>query len=764
MPRGNRGVVLAGAINETLSFRFTVRVGTSPVTDPRLAAAPFESTRGGMASSAIRLFRMHPVQVDHWPGWHIRAIPPAERNAAPLDVLVPLRAPRGGLPRQMDPDETLFFWADLAIPKGTLPGEYASELTLESGSITIGRLPIHLTVRPFVLPDEADVSVLAELDHRALIAHHIRRNGRPYRLAGDAWQDDPSGNDAEALIKSVMRSLRSHRVTPVLDRLTPIVTMTAQNGVQIDWSVYDSVVDDCLNGRLFFDRIPVRHWPLPLDIFERRESRGGSRSLEAHTDWLHSFIQSCARHFKEQGWLDRTYVQLPEAATFADDATERMQALISCARGNVPPVAVLSPGFPQDMAPFGWAGFRPYGPADSVDIWMPPAQFFDPAVMANERAAGRRTWMSIDRPPFSGSLAIQARATDVRILAWQAAALKAEVLYAGCINHWPDPECSPTPTDCIRFDPTTLLYPGGPFGLNEPVASVRLKHLRRSLQDAAYGKVLRDHGLEYVVTALRESLTPYAGSDAYRTHFLDGRPIGWPAGTQPFEMARWIMAEELAKNAQGKQPRGFSSSVQRTTTWRRFVAATRSVQLLVDGTRLRLMGTTDAPEVEVACVVTIVNRTRTPLSGMARFAELPEGWTTIGATHAVGPIERGGRGRIRLVARAKGLPVDQNRPLFLPIEFESENGHTYRVVARLACANAIPAEHTMHIDGDLSEWPPGSTNMAANFLLISGGAGEGLDSMQARPRQRTMGFFVRDQDDLTLRSTSKPIPNRMVRE
>lgn len=768
MPTRAGGVEVAGAINETLSFRFTVRVGTSPLEDPRLTAAPFESTQGSMASSAIRLFRMHAVQIDRWPGWHIRAIPPAERNTAPLDVLVPLRAPRGGLPRQMGPNETLFFWADLAIPKGTIPGEYVSELMLESGSVTIDRLPIHVTVRPFVLPDEADVQVIAELDHRALIAHHIRRGGRPYRLANDAWRDDPSGNDVEALIKTVMRQLRSHRVTPILDRLTPIATMTAQDGVQIDWSLYDSMVDDCLSGRLFFDRIPVRHWPLPLALFEGSVLRGGSRALETHADWLRSFVASCARHFKEKGWFDRTYVQLPEAASFADAPTERVRALIACARGNAPPIPILSPWFPQDLAPFGWVGFRPYSPADSVDIWMPPAQFYDRAAMANERAAGRRTWMSIDRPPFSGSLAVQARATDVRILAWQAAALGAEVLHAGCINRWPDPESSPAPTDCVRFDPTTLLYPGSPFGLNEPVASVRLKHLRRSLQDVAYGKVLSDHGLEYVVTAIRESLTPYAGTDAYRTHFLDGRPIGWPQPTQPFEMARRIMAEELANSAEGKQPRDSSAFVRRTTTWRRFIDATRTVQLLVDGTRLRLIGTTEAPQVDVECVLTVVNKTRTPLSGTARFAELPEGWTTIEATRAVGPIERGGRGRIRLVARAPGLPVEQGRPLFLPIEFESESGRTYRVAARVACANAIPAEQTIHIDGDLSEWPPGSTNMAANFRLISGGTGEGMDSMQAGPRQRTMGFFVKDQDHLyiaiNVEADSRPEGPRISRK
>ena len=197
----------------------------------------------------------------------------------------------------------------------------------------------------------------------------------------------------------------------------------------------------------------------------------------------------------------------------------------SIVSGGSKHVRVLSRLFPQDPAPYGWVDFPYREFSDSVDIWMPPGQFFDEVRMAAERGRGRSTWMAIDRPPFSGSVSIQASPADVRVLSWQAEEMGAEAMFVGRINEWPDALASPAPEDCVRADPQVLLYPGGPFGLDEPVQSVRLKHLRRSMQDAAYLRLLGDHGLRHLAGTLRGSLAPYAGSGAYRTHFADGRSV-----------------------------------------------------------------------------------------------------------------------------------------------------------------------------------------------------------------------------------------------
>ena len=473
-------IELAGAINETLSFRFAISPDRLPVEGPDLHVGSFISGKTRMDPAAVRLYRMHPVPIGNWPGWHIRSIPPAERNAAPLDVLVPVRAPRGGLPASLRPGQTYHFWADVAVPKGTPEGVYASDIALSAQGKTISTVEVQLTVWPFVLPDEGAAHVVAEVDHRALFAHHLRYEGRPYRLSVDDWRDAPLRGELSALLGSTMRRLQRHRLTPVLPELAPIVKITAQDAVTVDWGQYDEIVEPCLNGELFFDRVRLRYWPMPVRTVFPAALKGGTLWSQAHQRLLGAYLAECASHFAQRGWLERSYAIPPGVRGPGAGDVARANAFAALARRSSERIPLLLPLFPQDMRPYGWVGYTVPGFEPIADIWMPRAQFSVAEAMAAERSAGRRSWVRIDRPPYSGSLGVHARATDVRIVTWQAEELAAEVLYAGGINCWPKVEDGPDPLGVLQAEGSAdrlRQAVGDAVGVAYPLPLHKLDHL-----------------------------------------------------------------------------------------------------------------------------------------------------------------------------------------------------------------------------------------------------------------------------------------------
>jgi hypothetical protein len=461
-----------------------------------------------------------------------------------------------------------------------------------------------------------------------------------------------------------------------------------------------------------------------------------------------AYLGQCTEHFARKGWLDRGFAFLgPVPSSTSDDfsAADRVAKLARAADARIP---ILLRTFPQDLGPYGWADYVPSVSTDSADIWMPPAQFFDAETMAARRVAGQKTWMAVDRPPFSGAVAISARPQDIRVLARQAQTLGAEALFLGCVNPWPDAEAYPDPQDCIRLDPSALLYPGGPFGLDEPIPSVRLKYLRQSLQDAAYDKLLSQHGLDHVTHTLSRSLTPYAGSAAYRTHFADGRPIGWADDPALFEVARDIMARELIAAAIGEKAESRPESLIRTTAWRQFMLATRKLHIHIDGVRIRPTGSSATSPAEVECALTVENRTRAPITGGVRFSELPEGWTASPNDAAFTELAPNSSARFRLTALASVIPTTPGGFLNLPIEIVTEQGVRRRFNARVSCLSALEVTEPPLIDGDLVDWPAGATNVASDFILITGEPTDQLEPVAVYPQNATHGFVMRDAEYL----------------
>ncbi len=759
-------VELAGGGNETVTFCFSVQVAGSLIKEPDLRVNSLTGVGSHIEASAISLFRMHPIQVERWPGWHVRSIPPQQRDPGPFDVLVPVRAPRGGLPAALSPDQTYQFWVDLSIPKGTFAGVYNGAIDLTSGDRIVASTAIQLTVLPFVLPDRTDIAFLAEVDHRQLFRHHVTYQGMPYAPAVDDWRPDPLSERLNGLLASTMRMLRSHRLNAVPHRLTPIVKVAANGELALSWEQYDEVVGLCATGRSGFDLGQLRHWPLPVAHVFSTTRRAESLNGGSYDESVGRYVAACAEHFTRARSLSSVYAlspnSLPPGGASVSDAMRFGEAI----RRAAPDVSVVTRGFPQNLRPYGWIDYPSEDLSKVTDIWLPPGQFYDPLSMAAQRDRERRAWVAVDRPPFTGSIAPSAPASSARALAWQCKRLDAEALYLGCINEWPDANDNPAPEDCALLDPNVLIYPGGPFGLDEPVPSVRLKRLRRSLEDVAYAQILDTHGLGHVGSTLCDSLVPYAGADAYRTHFGDGKRIGWPRDTGLFDDARKIMAEELTGSTPQTAPRGNTESLARSVAWRRFMTETRHLRLVVDGTRVRFMGAADAPHAEVEVAVTVTNGTRLPVQGRIGFGPLPEGWTWDPGRATSHSLPPGTDKHLTVTGRTTVVPTEAGGYMMLPIEFTTGDDKVHRVDARVSFITANLVTALPAIDGSLADWPAGSTNVAADFRLITHEMSNSDTMAISRPRHRTTAFAMRSADHLFLAVncqttlSAEPAPSR----
>ena len=731
-PPGKAKIILAAARNETVAFRVALHSGPEPLQKAELRLGPLTGNATEDAPISLVAYRMHPVQIDDWPGWHVRARLPGEHEPAPLDVLVPVEAKSGGCPDALEAQTWYHFWIDVPVPRNAAPGTYTGKVVLSAAGSAPAEVRIELTVHPLILPGADPVPMLVKVDTDSLTRAHA--------AAEDA--------EREALLLDTCRTLRAHRLWPVLPELAPITKIKPTGGVSLDWSVYDAFMEPHLSGRLYADGVESPVALMPLKSMFKACTRGDRFPAPGYERLVEDYVQQCVAHFERRGWLERAYAELPSLGVGTPSAAERVERMVATLHAADERTPVFVPWFPQDLQAYGWAGYEPAPPLPEASGWITPGQFFDRGTLSTEREAGKRTWLRVDRPPFSGSMAVQASPVDTRVLAWQAQALGAQAVQLGCANAWPETAASDTPGAVMQANPSSLLYPGTPFGLDTPVPSVRLKYLRRSAQDGAYLGLLRHFGLEHISTTLTRSLAPYAGTGAYRTHFADGRPAGWSGDPALWDLACQVMREALLAAATAPEGVNPAEDFARRTAWRRLMLATRRLHLTVDGVRARLSGPPTDRAAEIECAFTLSNRTRLPTGGSLAFTALPEGWEVAEPDRELDPVAPGGARRVLLSARARLLRCAAGGHLQLPVTWETEDGQVRQTQACMSYAAALPTEHPPQIDGDLSDWPAGTVNVAGEFSLIAPADAEGERIGSRRPRQPTTARMLRDEDYL----------------
>lgn len=189
---------------------------------------------------------------------------------------------------------------------------------------------------------------------------------------------------------------------------------------------------------------------------------------------------------------------------------------------------------------------------DAMDVFLSPLNF--PATARARAASGERYWTYNGKPPGSGSMILDTDGTALRTWGWIAERYGVELWHAWEGLYFSDRYNDGGPTqvtsDAVTFDERSrggtdwgngdglLAYPG-------PRASLRLKALRRGLQDRLLLRELSACGGQRAAQRIAERMVPRALGDA------TGQ-ASWSTDEADWERARREILDGIERECDGR--------------------------------------------------------------------------------------------------------------------------------------------------------------------------------------------------------------------
>ncbi|MFP4353486.1 MAG: hypothetical protein ACLFUJ_00065 [Phycisphaerae bacterium] len=735
-------VQLAGACNETLAFQLVVDVDDQPLEDLRISISDLQGPAFSIPADKIRIYRMLPMVVESYPPWYLRAVGPAADKRTYYDPLASWQAGAEGSSLSSEPGRRVAFWVDCRIDHTVPPGQYTGEITLTSRSHqTVGH-PLQLQVFDVVLPDRLPVAAAGAFDHRQVYRSLVSREGRPF-VPTVMDRTNPKVREGLVHMRELMVMAREHRVDLFETALRPVMKRQLDGSIRLDWDDYDAIVTPYLDGSAFADRIGVQLWPLPVHSQWPDVDRYRQGSDQGYQELLGLLTGMCWDHFRQLGAAERTAIWPWRGAV--DPAGHRIQnEMAQVARSSAPQLPILSTMPLLLPVRTGWR--LPEGMAMRTDILAPPADWFsmipEPGKGLADPPALAGRWLAPGTPPYLPSMGILASAGDVRTIPWFAMHYGCKGLLLGDVLHWGDSDAN-----SLTGAETRLFYPGSDFDQTGILPSVRLKRLRRGLEDIALLWILRQRDLEAVARSFVESMTRYAGLEAAGDHYLDPRLDGWVDDALAWRLTRELMLREAQLAVLPDRPMAPDERSAMQLRWQQLAELTRALR--VERVRARAMpfrSPVADPQAEqtmrIAVRLDLFNQHGRTMDLTMQFASLPEEIQPDGPVRIELPPRTRVEVELTAVAPIGQFLGDGKEPLTVRIDSQIEPSRTLEV--QLPLIHAGLAAGKVVIDGKLDDWPMRMGNTASRFVLL-GRRGEASDPPQTQP---TTVFVLRDAENL----------------
>lgn len=497
------------ARNETAAFQVVV----SPPPGGALQAVEIELDElagpGGVVLDEIQLYRQHYVSV---------TTPSPRSPYAPReypDALIPFAHPDDGTPLSGALYDAVPFavtaglnqpiWGEITVPDGIPAGEYRGTIVATEQGEWAASLPITLTVWDFDLPD--------------LPALKTDFNINEYRVARIHGLDrELEAATVNPIIRSYYDMLLDHLISPAIlfDTAPAVDRITGEPDFSYSYPGLGSAAEGLeyyLNQR-HASSYSYAVWP--SDPF--------ADPLGEEREQMVNYLAGYSRYLARRGWEQRAkvpygFLDEPDSAEAYDRirAWSLLTAEVQQHTGIPVPIAVTEQPEPDDT---DWGLLDSY-----VDIWIPGYNAImldswrDEPTIPERLEAGDRIWSytalsnvpdGLRTPLFDShppKWLIDFPPMNYRIPAWLNALYGITgLLYWDTIwweegvNVWqlagnyhpPHPESEGETLNGEGM----LIYPGRQheIGFEGPVASLRLKWIRESIEDFAYIQLLRDNG------------------------------------------------------------------------------------------------------------------------------------------------------------------------------------------------------------------------------------------------------------------------------
>jgi len=737
-----RAVNLHAAANETVSFQLVIDAGKDPVGQLSFSWSNLVASEGmKIDKSNVSLFRGLPLQISKYPPWYLRLVDAVPQPAGFYDALVPIDAPKSGQPFDVAPGQRLAIWVDVSVPRGAPAGSYSGNLTVTSRTHKAWSVNLAVKVHDFVLPDARPIAAVGGFDHADLFAAFLTSDGKPY-VPNQLDRSQPLVKRGLVIMRQLMTLAHAHKIDLFDKRIRPVMKRDTFGKVHLEWDDYDAIVMPYLNGTAFEDRLGCRAWPVPFSQdWPDPEKYNGIRT-DAYATTVGGLLEECRRHFGasvETG--DRMFIW-PYRLNVTAQAYEQythLARLVRAADGETPLLCQLPVDPPEAT---GWRVGEEF--RTLVDISAPPAQWLEPtfapgAVRADRPLAG--VWLSPGIPPYLPSLGVIATPADVRAAPWFAMKYRCTGLFLPEVLHWSGEAFSPEAPEQTR-----LFYPGTIAGLEEALPSVRLKRLRRGLQDIMYLWVLQKRGRGEVADIVTNAMARYAGLQAAGDNYLDPRLDGWMQDPAVWHQARRLLAAEVLDLV---RPSGANEKqiLQQRLTWQSFDEKAHRVRVEQVRSRVTLAAGDAAQtteELEMTVSLDLYNEYGRDVEVLARIEELPPGWKATKGSVDLSPLKAARRAVVELKARGTYVPATADAKMQVPISITTNKSRRELVDTAVSFIIAGQPASPPKIDGVLDDWPMRVGNAAGAFRPI-GRRGEGSKGLAQR---QTLAFVLSDKNNL----------------
>ena len=756
---GQRRVVrLVSAANEVVSFQLVVDAPPEGLKTVRLEAGPLVTAEGlGLPGRGIVAYRMLPIPIKRFPAWYLRLAEAPVRPHRLYDALVPMDTRPTARPIDLAGKERLAVWVDIAVPPNAVPAEYRGQVTVRHAGGS-ERVNVVLKVCDFVLPESRPVVCIGGFSHEAIFRQFVRRAGedgkeRPF-VPTRLETDNPEVRAGLVIIRQLMRLAHEHRLDLFDKTIHPLLKRDRNGRVLLRWQDYDAIVKPYLDGSAFEDGIGVPAWPAPLRAdWPDPDNYGGPHTATYRATFRASAAQ-VARHFEQLGAARKLFFW-PRPGGPGPDGYARHAALAGMFRVGAPDVAVLST-LPLWLPPeTTWK--VPEDFASTVDLCAPPGHLAGLSD-APKWAGGIKDhplagmWLRPGAAPYVGTCGVLAAPADVRALPWLAMKYRCKGVFIPEVLNWQTDPYGPAEEGQNR-----LFYPGSRFGLKTVLASVRLKRLRRGMQDVAYLWLLQRRQRGAIARAMTNMLVRYAGLDAAGDHYQDARLDGWVRQGTAWVAARKLLAEEVY-GAIHPERVTTRDQLARQVQWKQL---TRRV-CRVRPERIRTaLEQTAAGRYRATIRVELFNEFTRPINAQAKLGPMPPGWSTTQPAKVLKDVPAGGRRTIEFVATGEGLPTGRQGKLEFPLSIRAQIGPEQQLTAQVPVVLAGWTDRPVRIDGELDDWPLRPGNTAAGFKLLGRRqrVGKGL------AKHQTAVFVLHDEKNLYLAfRCEQPDPGRLKAE
>ena len=727
---GTQTINLFGAANETVSFQLVIEAGSEGVDGLRISWTDLIDGDREISANNIKVFAMKTVSVKKYPSWYIRLAEEKPSPANYYDVLVPINVDGSAQSFKLGPNQQMALWVDLYAPRTTLGGVYGGRLDVRAGGEDIWTAKLAMKVHKFVLPDERPFPAVGGFGYDDLFAEMISNDDGTGLAATLLDRKRPRIREGLMLMRKLMQLSHEHRLDLFVRYIHPLLKRDQNGQIQLDWSSYDAVVIPYISGSAFSDGVGCPVWPLPLGPhWPKPQSYGGVTS--------HAYISTTAKiaarsrgHFESLKVAEKLFAW-PYRDGVHQGAYDQHIELARVIRLADPAIPILSLLPQNPPALTGWSVGSDF--TSMADMFAPPGEWFDPSAKIPTKSISQQhplagQWLAPGRPPAMGGLGLIASPADIRSLAWFAMKYRCKGLMLPEVLNW-----SASDEDESANVKTKLFYPGSVAGVDGVLPSVRLKRLRRGLQDAAYLRILQLRGKGKIATAMINTMANYGGAAAAGDNYLDIRLNGWPQDPNAWTLARKILAAETEQAVLRKTLSGRNMLAQRLL-WREL--GEKALAVRVGQIRSRVEASpgepTDNPKRLTAKIfVELHNEFAAESQAVIEINALPAGWKAAAKELRVklAPGEQK-TAELKITGPASRSLAAAKLPLGLTID--PTPGRDRRISSPVPLLRAGWAPQRIVVDGRLGDWPIRPGNTARNFKLLGrlGRVGSGLASKQ----------------------------------